>query len=170
MKNLLKLGGPVAAMAALLFLTMRAPAQFVAGPVVQHLLTNSSVGIPFCAVGGGSAPGPSTNLVGLAVVQPFVIGSRGYAIGINCSGTNATTTTNMTIVIEYSLNGIDYATNLQTTLVFGPLGATYAPIATNNPQTDVTSVMGNYAVGRIRSIHHTNTGSIFITNLIVTTR
>lgn len=142
----------------------------IAPPGVQHLLTNSAAGIPFVAVGGGTAPGPSTNLANLACVVPFLIGARGYAIQINCAGTNATTTTNVTFFIEYSLNGIDYATNNTTQWVVGPLGTQYAPVSTNNPQTDVTGIMGNYAYGRLRNIHHTNTGSIFITNLFVTTR
>lgn len=156
---------------ALAGIILRAPAQFVTGPVVQRLITNANTGTNiFCAVGGGTAPGPSTNLVGLAVTLPFAIGGRGYAMSINCSGTNATTTTNLTITIEYSADGIDWATNLYTTWVVGVPGTNYYPCATNNPQTDVTSVMGNFALGRVRSIHHTNTGSVFITNLNVTTR
>jgi hypothetical protein len=142
---------------------------YIQGPNIYPMLTNTT-DIPFIAVGGGTSPGPSTNLVGLGVVRPFQIGGRGYAMQINCSGTNQTTTTNLTITIEYSINGTDYATNLFTTWIVQPPGTNFMPCATNNPQTDVTGVMGNYAMGRIRSIHHTNTGSIFITNLQVSTR
>lgn len=162
MVGLLALAGAVGFIA-------RVPGQHVQGPSIFGMLTNPPE-IPFVAVGGTAAPGPSTNLVGLAVVKPFPIGGRGYGMTINCAGTNATTTTNLTITIEYSLDGVNWATNLQTTWVVTPLGVQYAPVATNNPQTDVTGVMGNYALGRIRSIHHTNTGSIFITNLSVATR
>lgn len=170
MKVRTKLTIGLAIITAAVAFVLRSPGQgYVQGPSVFDMLTNPAA-IPFIAVGGGTAPGPSTNLVGLAVVKPFPIGARGYGMTINCAGTNATTTTNLTVTIEYSLNGADWATNLQTTWVVTPLGVQYAPVATNNPQTDVTGVMGNYMLGRIRSIHHTNTGSIFITNLQVTAR
>ncbi len=144
-------------------------ASYVAPPLVFPMLTNPSA-VPFIVNGGGTAPGPSTNLVGLAVVKAFLIGSRGYGMSINCAGSNAATTTNLTITIEYSADGIDWATNNFTTWIVQPPGTNYFPCATNNPQTDVTSFMGNYAMGRVKSFHHTNTGSIFITNLNVTTR
>lgn len=154
---------------ALLAYCVAEAAQYVTPPLVFSLL-DGLPSTPFICNGGGTAPGPSTNLVGLAVVKPFPIGSGGYGMSINCSGTNATTTTNLTITIEYSGDGINWATNNRMTWIVTPLGVQCAPFFTNNPQTHASGVMGNCALGRILWLHHTNTGSIFITNLNVSTR
>jgi len=171
MKTRLKILLSTVAAFALSFAVIHLPvkAQQVQGPVVYSMLTNPAT-IPFIAVGGGTAPGPSTNLADLAVRNAVPIGRGGYALLINCAGTNATTTTNLSITIEYSPNGTDWMTNDATVFITTPLGVQYAPYGTNNFATDVTGVMGNFGLARVRSIHHTNTGSIFITNLHFMTR
>jgi hypothetical protein len=159
----------LAAFAVLAAVHLPINGQQVQGPVVYSMLTNPAA-TPFIVVGGGTAPGPSTNLAGLDVRSAVPMGRGGYALLINCAGTNATTTTNLTITIEYSPNGTDWMTNDATAFITTPLGTQYAPFGTNNFQTDVSGVMGNFAAARVRSMHHTNTGSIFITNLHWMTR
>lgn len=145
---------------------------FVSGPRIANLLTNETSGTNiFVAVGGGTAPGPSTNLSGLAVQLAVPIGGDGCGVMVNCAGTNATTTTNMTLTFEFSIDGVNYHTNDRITMVVGPLGVGYAPVYSNMLTASLYgTAFGNLATMRLRSIHHTNTGSIFITNLAVSTR
>lgn len=159
----------ICSITAAALLSPRLTAQFVAGPIIKSFVTNDST-VPFIAVGGGTAPGPSTNLSGLGVQNIIPVGRNGWSLGVLMAGTNATTTTNVTFTFEYSYNGTDFATNNFTTVIWTPLGVNYAPVFTNNPATDAAGVMGNVAAVRLRSIHHTNTGSIFITNIVAATR
>ena len=149
-------------------------AQFAAGglvPTVTAALVTNSValagGSVYTLVGGGTAPGPSTNIVA-AHAASVPIGREGFGITCNFSGTNATTTTNATFVFQFSGDGINWATNNTLSVVLTPLGATYAPCYTNIANTVLN--VGNAQYIRLQSVHHTNTGSIFITNLNISTR
>ena len=157
-----------------LMLAFNSFAQFSAGglapTVTAALVTNSlalSGGSVYTMVGGGTAPGPSTNIVA-AHAASVPIGREGFGITCNMSGTNATTTTNATLTFEFSGDGINWATNNNLSVVLTPLGATYGPCYTNIAATVLN--VGNAQYIRLKSFHHTNTGSIFVTNLSISTR
>lgn len=180
MKTPFKILLAIAALAACVWFAVRQPATaqgfsgggFVPGPRVAKLLTNDDSGTNvFIAVGGGTAPGPSTNLNGLAVALAVPVGVEACGLMVNCAGTNATTTTNMTITLEFSADGSNWHTNDRVSFVVTPLGVQYAPVYSNLLTASLYgSTFGNVSACRVRSIHHTNTGSIFITNLVITTR
>jgi len=141
---------------------------YVTPPSVQPAL-NMTAG-PFIVAGGTAAPGPATNLTGLGLAKTFVIGPLGYAAQINASGTNSATTTNMSIVFEHSFDMENWATNSTITWVIPPSGVAYGPIATNFTVTYPTGAIGNCALGRVRSLHHSNLASVYISNLVISTR
>lgn len=147
-------------------LAMTAQAQFIQGVNVYSMLTNSA-SVPFMASGGGTAPGPSTN-VPTANAKAVPVGVNGFGLGCVMAGTNNTTTTNVTFTFQFSYDGIRWATNNELSVVLTPLGTNFAPMYTNFPNTTLN--VGNISAVRLKSIHHTNTGSIFITNLVITTR
>ena len=159
--------------AAALTIVSSAFAQFAPGlspSVYAALLTNSTAltgGSVYCMVGGGTAPGPSTNIpTAHAVAVP--IGSQGFGVTVNGSGTNATTTTNYTVQFQFSGDGINWATNNLLSWNACVLGTSYAPCYTNIANT--VANVGNAKYVRLYSFHHTNTGSIFITNINISTR
>lgn len=182
MKKSLKFLAAVAALVACVWLAVRPPANaqggggFVSGPKLGYLLSNETAGTVFVAVGGGTAPGPSTNLSGLGVQLSVPIGpggkrSRGCGILCNLAGTNSTTTTNVTLTFEFSADGVNWHTNDTIRMVVTPLGTGYAPVYSNAVTASMFGTsLGNVSLIRLKSVHHTNTGSIFITNLVITTR
>ena len=134
------------------------------------LVTNSMAptgGAVYTLVGGGSAPGPSTNIPA-AHARSCPVGSQGFGITANMAGTNTATTTNVTFQFQMSGDGINWATNNLLSVNLTPLGTAYAPCYTNIPSTTVA--VGNAQYVRLYSASHTNLGSVFITNLTISTR
>lgn len=150
-----------------------ASAQFGTGlnpSVAPALVTNSVAltgGAVYTLVGGGTSPGPSTNIPS-AHAASVAIGAQGFGITCNMSGTNAASNTNVTFQLQFSGDGINWATNNLLSVVLTPLGTSYAPSYTNIANTVVN--VGNARYVRLYTAHHTNTGSIFITNFSISTR
>ncbi len=154
-------------------LCLEASAQFSGGltPTVNGALVTNSVALTgggvYCMVGGTAAPGPSTNIP-VAHARSVPLGSQGFGITVNMSGTNSVTTTNATLQFQFSGDGINWATNNLLSINLAPPGTNYFPCYTNIPNTTVA--VGNAQYLRLYSFHHTNLGSIFVTNINISTR
>ncbi len=161
------------AILSLLALCFTASAQFnsTVPPSVYNALSSNSIALTgggvYTAVGGGTAPGPSTNIPTSDAIA-FPIGNNGFGVTFNASGTNNTTTTNYTVQFQFSGDGINWATNNLLSVTVCTTGTNYNPCFTNIANT-VPNVL-NCRYARVYSIHHTNTGSIFFTNINISTR
>lgn len=107
-------------------------------------------------------PGITTTNIPAALALPCPIGRNGIGFGLRVGATNAASTTNMTIVLEQTYNGTDYADDHTFTLSIPFNGTTGHDVYTNLLPTTVN--LGNAASLRVKSIQNTNVLGCFITN------
>lgn len=139
-------------------MTLSASAQFVAPPVVKSAITNITIAI---------AGITTSNLVTAGQSFSIGVGADGFGVAFNMAGTNATTTTNCTFRFDVSGDGVNWVTDA-ISVTAAPNGTGYTPTYTNVLNTAAN--VGNLALVRLRSIQNTNTGTLFITNLTISTR
>lgn len=154
----------LASLIALAVLTFSASAQFVQGPAKFTAFTNPTSGSLVFKLNGG--PGLTNVATGCAKIIP--VGSSGFGVFLNQASTNTLATTNGTVIqFEVSADGTTFATNL-VSVGFVPLGSAYAPVYTNFPST--VGNVGNISAIRVKNIVNTNSETLWITNLLITTR
>lgn len=147
---------------ALVFSALTASAAtggFVNGPNVKDFLNVSSV---YTVIGAST-----TNTVTSSTANVLTVGASGLGIGWNAAGTNAATTNAITFRFDTSGDGINW--NLAALTAITPVSAAAYTIQYTNIQPTIANV-GNLALIRLASIQNTNTASIFITNLTLSTR
>ncbi len=152
MKNIL-------AILALAFATFTASAQFASPPVVKNFLNTTGV---YTVIGAST-----TNTVTSSTANSLIVGRDGLGIGWNAAGTNAATTNAITFRFDTSGDGINW--NLAALTAITPVSAAAYTIQYTNIQPTIANV-GNLVLVRLASIQNTNTASIFITNLTLSTR
>lgn len=135
-----------------------AQAQFVAPPVVKSAITNITI-----AISGIT----TSNLVTAGQTYPIGVGADGFGVSFNMAGAAATTTTNCTFRFDVSGDGVNWVTDA-ISITAAPAGTGYTPTYTNVLSTAAN--IGNLALVRLRSIQNTNTGTLYITNLTISTR
>jgi hypothetical protein len=152
----------LAALAAMTAVHVHA-ADYIAPPLRQSFLTNDSAN-PFVLLSG------TTNLAGLTVQVPCVIGENGYSVALNCASTNSAATTNILLVLEHSFDGLNFCTNQTASWVAAVPGMSYGPTATNFFQTEPSGAVGNVFSVRLRTLINSNAQTVWITNLSMQTR
>ena len=143
---------------ALAAMTLSASAQFIAPPVVKSAITNITI-----AINGIT----TSNLVTAGQTFPINVGADGFGVAFNMAGAAAATTTNCTFRFDVSGDGVNWATDA-VTITAAPAGTGYTPTYTNVLSTAAN--IGNLVQVRLRSIQNTNTGTLYITNLTISTR
>ena len=143
---------------ALAAMTLSASAQFVAPPVVKSAITNITI-----AVNGIT----TSNIVTAGQTFPIIVGAGGFGVGFNMAGSAAATTTNCTFRFDVSGDGVNWVTDA-VTITAAPAGTGYTPTYTNVLSSAAN--IGNLVHVRLRSIQNTNTGTLYITNLTISTR
>jgi len=143
---------------AVLTLAIGAQAQFVAGPATGSALLTTT---PFLANGSGF-----TN-VATAFQQNIPVGPLGVGFALTVGGTNASTTTNMTITLEGTVDGtdwIDYPTAALPVLIIPQNGTSPYTAYTNITAASANVHIGNMRYLRVKSIQNTNVQTVWITN------
>jgi len=139
-------------------MTLSASAQFIAPPTVKSAITNITI-----AINGIT----TSNLVTAGQTFPIGVGPDGFGVAFNMAGAVAGTTTNCTFRFDVSGDGVNWVTDA-ITVTAAPAGTGYTPTYTNILSTAAN--VGNLALVRLRSIQNTNTGTLYITNLTISTR
>lgn len=134
-------------------LVLSASAQDVSGPIPKIALT--------CGT-GFIVPGVTTTNIPPSLAPVFYPGRDGVFIGLQVLGTNATTTTNATAIVEV-VKGTNVIDNQTYNVVFAQNGLTVYDFGTNIPSSAANIL--NAPGLRIRSIQNTNTASIIISNI-----
>jgi|GEM_PF-5232948 len=142
---------------AILAIAGSATAQQVGGPLRQNALTVSTAFL---------VPGSSTTNIPSTLAPVFLSGRDGLGFSVYVAGTNAASTTNMTILLEpliYNGSGVSAAGNQTWTISVPQTGTTAYPYWTNlaNTTANLSDVVGV----RIKSIQNTNLASLFISNV-----
>lgn len=148
---------------ALLASALLASAQYTTPPIVKSGIVTNTV---YILAGGGSAPGPTTNIPAAHAVA-VAVGTKGVGITLNIAGTNSVTTTNVTFVFQTSGDGVNWATNNDLTVNVTPT-AGWTPVVTNILESAPN--IGNLFFIRWKSASHTNLANVFVTNINYSTR
>jgi hypothetical protein len=149
MKNLKLILASAALIAVSAF---NAGAQAVGFPEKVSAITNAAV----FQVNGGS----TTNLT--AGQKRYIrLNGDGFALSVNCGSTNASTTTNVIVRIEFSVDGTNATTQFYPTFTFAPNGVG-GTVASTNFSRDLCA---GYDWARVYSIQNTNAVTGTATNL-----
>lgn len=147
----------ILSLVAVLMIAGSAFAQQIAGPNRQNGLTVSTAFL---------VPGSGFTNIPTSLAPVFLSGRDGLGISVYVAGTNAASTTNMTITLEpiiYNGSGISAAANQTWVISVPQTGTTAYPYFTNLANT--TANLSDVAGVRIKSIQNTNLASLFISNV-----
>lgn len=144
---------------ALALTLVTASAQYVSQPNIKSAVAG---GITLTIVGSSTS-----NIYSASLSAPFAVGPLGFGVTANIAGTNSATTTNSLIRFDVSGDGVNWIANA-ITVNYTPSATAWTPIFTNILATGAN--LGNIALARIASIQNTNLGSIFVTNINISTR
>jgi hypothetical protein len=149
---------------ALAAMTLSLSAQFIPEPQPFQVFTNAGVIY---------IPGATTTNIPTTMAYNLPVGKNGSAWYFGVGATNAASTTNATIVVEYvntdTLTGAENIIDTTTVTLSVPQnGVTRYDYQTNIAAT--TANYGNAAKWRVRSIQNTNVLGIFITNAVLYVR
>lgn len=151
-KNLLK---PfITAVSMLAFAITGYPqASQVPGPVFSSVITITT---------NYYLPGITTTNIPTSAANLIPIGKNGVGFFLRMGGTNATTTTNATILLEQNLDGSNWVDSHTFTLSVPQNGTTGYDYYTNFLPTTANLLNARWL--RVKSIQNTNVQSVWITN------